>query len=240
MTDPTDLRARLVAAFQAAAYDCDGACGLAEAECDDTHPVQPAAWAFGVVSGVRGPVTSLADVALGVVQAELDRLQVSREKWATESTRQAGQIGDLRRQLAEAVNDLEAWDELRAQAHEQMRAGFAEAIRGKWDAEASEPDADMAADAVIDYLENEYAGQMAKVTAERDRVAAEVRGLEEAAAEQQQNALHWQERAEVAEAEAERLNTDLAAYDLHHNGPPLRHVRDLPDIDQHQETSDDA
>lgn len=71
---------------------------------------------------------------------------------------------------------------------------------------------------------------------------AELAAAKETAAERQQNALHWQERAEESDRmldqasdEIERINTELAGYELHF-GPPPRTVTDLPDIDQHQET----
>lgn len=195
-----------------------------------------------------------ADAVLAVIQHDLESLE-------QQAANARAVARDANRRAGSAVSDLEAWDELRAQAHEQMRAGFAESIRGKWDAEASAPDADMAADAVIDYLENEYAGQLAKVTTERNKamagvplvcaddrhqakvrgLEAEVRGLEETAAGHQQNALHWQERAEDADRmldqasdEVERLNADLAGWEIY-NDAPARAVDSTPDISDYEE-----
>lgn len=78
------------------------------------------------------------------------------------------------RERDEARFDLEKWDDLRAETHEQMRAGLTEMIQSKWDAEACDPDAAMAADTVLDYLENDFAGQLARMQQRAEKAEAAV------------------------------------------------------------------
>lgn len=81
------------------------------------------------------------------------------------------------RERDEARADLEKWDDLRAETHEQMRAGLTELIQSKWDAEACDPDAAMAADTVLDYLENDFAGQLARMQQRAGKAEARLAGL---------------------------------------------------------------
>lgn len=71
-TEPT-LRDRLVSALQAAAFLCDDDCTLKdEAACDAAHPIQATCLHFDQVADIAGPIDDIADVALAVVQPELD------------------------------------------------------------------------------------------------------------------------------------------------------------------------
>lgn len=51
------------------------------------------------------------------------------------------------------VEQIEVMLPVGEDAVERLRAALADAIQAKWDAEACEPDADMAADAVLDCLQ---------------------------------------------------------------------------------------
>lgn len=83
MTDqtagPTDsLWQRIAEALTAAAFECDGRCGLAARECYDAHPIILSAVSNGTTH-VDAPVTAIADAVLAVVQPELDRLDRIRD-----------------------------------------------------------------------------------------------------------------------------------------------------------------
>ena len=72
MTD--DLRSRLVAsatrALCAAAFDCPGDCGMAEADCDAQHPIQVAVLHFDEVASVYGTVEGIAAAVIDGMLAE--------------------------------------------------------------------------------------------------------------------------------------------------------------------------
>jgi hypothetical protein len=82
------------------------------------------------------------------------------------------------RERDEARADLEKWDDLRAETHERMRADLTELIQSKWDAELCDPDAAMAADTVLDYLENDFAGQLARMQQRAEQAEATVRRVQ--------------------------------------------------------------
>lgn len=69
------LPARIAGAIRAAAYDCDGNCGLGERECDARHPIHVAVLHFGEIADVYGTVDAITATVLAVVQPELDRLR---------------------------------------------------------------------------------------------------------------------------------------------------------------------
>lgn len=82
----------------------------------------------------------------------------------------------------EARADLEKWDDLRAETHERMRTDLTELIQSKWDAELCDPDAAMAADTVLDYLENDFAGQLARMQQRTEKAEQQVQRVREFAA----------------------------------------------------------
>lgn len=59
----TALRDRIADKLTAAAYECDGKCGLSERECYDAHPITFSAMAGGTTH-VDGSVTAIADAVL--------------------------------------------------------------------------------------------------------------------------------------------------------------------------------
>ncbi|MGW4075952.1 hypothetical protein ACWELB_20985 [Streptomyces asiaticus] len=63
----TDLRRAIADALTAAAYECDGKCGLSERDCYDARPITFSAMAGGITH-VDGAVTSIADVAVNAIQ----------------------------------------------------------------------------------------------------------------------------------------------------------------------------
>lgn len=105
--------------------------------------------------------------------AELEQTEIAFEKRGTIITRLEGKLQAATRERDEARFDLEKWDDLRAEIHMQMHAGIAEMIQSKWDAEACDPDAAMAADAVLDYLENDFAGQLARMQQRAEKAEAQ-------------------------------------------------------------------
>ncbi|MGW4603694.1 hypothetical protein ACWENS_10535 [Streptomyces sp. NPDC004532] len=76
---PADvLRQRIAEALTAAAFECDGKCGLAARECYDAHPIILSAVSNGTTH-VDAPVTAIADAVLAVMQPEHDRLDRIRD-----------------------------------------------------------------------------------------------------------------------------------------------------------------
>ncbi|MEV8474874.1 hypothetical protein [Streptomyces sp. NPDC051173] len=69
-TGPDPLRQRYIAALQAAAFPCDGDCGLDERACYDAHPVT---WAgtVGQETHVEGAASAIVDVLLAVQDGEM-------------------------------------------------------------------------------------------------------------------------------------------------------------------------
>jgi hypothetical protein len=106
-TQPQPLADRIAEALRAAAYDCDGTCGLNERECDAQHPIQVAVIHHDVIAAVYGDITDLASVAAAVVQAELDardnenvRLHaelriVEQQTWQQAAERVATELGSI-------------------------------------------------------------------------------------------------------------------------------------------------
>jgi hypothetical protein len=68
----TALRDRIADTLTAAAYECDGKCGLSERECYDAHPITFSAMAGGTTH-VDGSVTAIADAVLAVLPEPADR-----------------------------------------------------------------------------------------------------------------------------------------------------------------------
>jgi hypothetical protein len=67
----TALRDRIADKLTAAAYECDGKCGLSERECYDAHPITFSAMAGGTTH-VDGSVTAIADAVLAVLPEAAD------------------------------------------------------------------------------------------------------------------------------------------------------------------------
>jgi len=80
------LRDRIADTLRTAAHHCDGNCGLTERQCVAAHPIQVAAWTYGVVTDVYGPIDAITAVVHAVVQPEVDRA----EKRRLQLTRAAG------------------------------------------------------------------------------------------------------------------------------------------------------
>lgn len=111
-TPPTDhqLADRIADALRAAAYDCDGTCGLGEHECDAQHPIQVAVLHRDVVATVYGDIADLAAVAAAVVQPELDRLAAELEQARQQTAANDRAIGLLLHYAAEAHRRKWAYD----------------------------------------------------------------------------------------------------------------------------------
>lgn len=77
-TDRAALRDRIAEALTAAAFECDGKCGLSEQDCYDAHPITFSALSNGTTH-VNASVTALADAALAALPASVDRATVLRE-----------------------------------------------------------------------------------------------------------------------------------------------------------------
>jgi hypothetical protein len=71
----TALRDRIADKLTAAAYECDGKCGLSERECYDAHPITFSAMAGGTTH-VDGSVTAIADAVLAELPEPADRAAV--------------------------------------------------------------------------------------------------------------------------------------------------------------------
>lgn len=67
MPDSRDLRVLIVAALTAAAYQCDGDCGLPEHECFNSHPITWSGMAAGRTH-ITGSAADIADIALAAIQ----------------------------------------------------------------------------------------------------------------------------------------------------------------------------
>ncbi|MFI1520621.1 hypothetical protein [Kitasatospora cineracea] len=119
---PADLRQRLAEAIRAAAYDCDGHCGLDEAECLDRHPITVAVEHHGVATDVYGPVTALAEVAAAEVEPELAKRQARGDIWKAKAA-------ELEQDRDRLDTGLAALREQLAQAREQFAAVAAQRDR---------------------------------------------------------------------------------------------------------------
>jgi hypothetical protein len=87
MTDETPpapadspLRQRITDALAAAAFECDGKCGLPERECYDAHPI---IWSgrVGGTTHVDASVTAIADAVLAVRDRYCEQLEAGRATW---------------------------------------------------------------------------------------------------------------------------------------------------------------
>lgn len=74
---PAD-REHIAQALTAAAHDCDGDCGLTEADCRAAHPIVVSA-TVGDTVHIDGPVEAIADAVLAVLPSPADRVAVLRE-----------------------------------------------------------------------------------------------------------------------------------------------------------------
>jgi hypothetical protein len=74
----TALRDRIADKLTAAAYECDGKCGLSERECYDAHPITFSAMAGGTTH-VDGSVTAIADAVLAALPSAADWDALVRE-----------------------------------------------------------------------------------------------------------------------------------------------------------------
>jgi hypothetical protein len=74
----TALRDRIADKLTAAAYECDGKCGLSERECYDAHPITFSAMAGGTAH-VDGSVTAIADAVLAELPSAADWDALVRE-----------------------------------------------------------------------------------------------------------------------------------------------------------------
>jgi hypothetical protein len=112
--DQAELRDRIADKLTAAAYECDGKCGLSERECYDAHPITFSAMAGGTTH-VDGSVTAIADAVLAVLPEAADPAAVLREaadKYAkladqTEAyAREQGELDEPARLQIETVRDV--------------------------------------------------------------------------------------------------------------------------------------
>jgi len=110
-TPDDGLRTAIVAALTAAAYQCDGDCGLPEHECFNAHPIT---WS-GMVAGhthIIGGAADIADAVLAVRDRQMEQLTAD---------------------LAAERASLTRWLKRAAAAHDRARAAEAEVQRlGDW------------------------------------------------------------------------------------------------------------
>ncbi|MEV5915753.1 hypothetical protein AB0M00_43585 [Streptomyces chartreusis] len=78
-TPQNDLRTSITEALTAAAYECDGKCGLAEQECFDAHPITFSAMSNGVTH-INASVKAIADVVAAIADAEQAQLRVEVDR----------------------------------------------------------------------------------------------------------------------------------------------------------------
>jgi len=95
-TDQAALRDRIAETLTAAAYECDGKCGLSERECYDAHPITFSARCNGTTH-VDAPVTAIADAVLAVLPAPADRAALERRLKICERRRDELREESLRR-----------------------------------------------------------------------------------------------------------------------------------------------
>jgi hypothetical protein len=189
-TSRDTMRDAIATALRAAAYHCDGDCGLDEPVCDAAHAIRVDAWAHEVVSDISGPVQAIA--------AAIDTVF---EQWATGlgETRPQDALTDAVMGALDAGN-LEPSAARSSKPAADLNHGLREAItaivqrvpgNGR-----DEYDLTTAVLAVRDGEMEQLRVKVRRLTSD----LAETAGLEETAADRYQNALHWQERAEEAEA----------------------------------------
>ncbi|MEV7389591.1 hypothetical protein [Streptomyces sp. NPDC091215] len=63
---PNETAQRIADALTAAAFECDGKCGLSEQECYDAHPIMFSAMSNGTTH-VNASVTAIAELVLSVL-----------------------------------------------------------------------------------------------------------------------------------------------------------------------------
>ncbi|MCX5000904.1 hypothetical protein [Streptomyces longwoodensis] len=119
MAEPTpqhdQTALRIAAALTAAAYECDGNCGLSDRDCYDAHPINFSARVNGTTH-IDAPVTAIAAVVMAVLPEHTDRAAVLREaadRYATlvdqneaYELAEHGQIDHETRIQFEAVRDV--------------------------------------------------------------------------------------------------------------------------------------
>lgn len=97
---PLNLRKLIADALAAAAYECDGQCGLSEEACYEAHPINWAAMVNGVTH-VTASVTAIADVVLAALLGPIpDGLDT--ESWTAVRAIQLMSEAGARRDAAEA------------------------------------------------------------------------------------------------------------------------------------------
>ncbi|MHA6764753.1 coiled-coil domain-containing protein [Streptacidiphilus sp. PAMC 29251] len=193
-------------------------------------PVRGTAMRMTVLTELYGPVDALTDAVLAVVQPELDRLRAEVRKVSIERDFARGRADargrandDLDRGLQEERETAARWRR-RAKSTEaelnRFRSAWQSARHRAWHvwrahAVHSAYQFEQAQQRAVDAgAERDRAMASVPLVCSDDRHQAKVRGLEaelaaveETAAEQQQNALHWQERAQAAEAERDQFRT---------------------------------
>ena len=119
-TKPANLRQLISDALTAAAFECDGQCGLSEEACYEAHPITWAATSNGVMH-VTASVTAIADVVLAALTGPVPE-GLDTESWTAVRAIKLMSEAGARRDAAEA----------RARALEAEVAAarrFAEAMR---------------------------------------------------------------------------------------------------------------
>lgn len=104
---PLNLRKLIADALAAAAFECDGQCGLSEEACYEAHPITWAATSNGVMH-VTASVTAIADVVLAALTGPVPE-GLDTESWTAVRAIKLMSEAGARREAAEArVRVLEA------------------------------------------------------------------------------------------------------------------------------------
>ncbi|WP_367134496.1 MULTISPECIES: hypothetical protein [Streptomyces] len=78
-TSTEALRRLYTEALRAAAYQCDGACGLDERACYDAHPITWSGMAGGHTH-IDGAIDAIVDTVLAVHDHEVEQLRAGRRR----------------------------------------------------------------------------------------------------------------------------------------------------------------
>ncbi|MFE2712277.1 hypothetical protein ACFXKI_09870 [Streptomyces mirabilis] len=94
-TDQSELRDLIAEKLRAAAFECDGKCGLSEQDCYDAHPISFSAMSNGLTH-VTGSVTAIADAVLAVLPKPVDRAAVEAAAFKAAANYVRGHSADER------------------------------------------------------------------------------------------------------------------------------------------------